>query len=105
MPTVFLIWGPEGVVGVGVTIALEVVAIPEFVEDPENVETGSLVELGENIPVRWYIFNRPPPPQNSVRLPTQVILQSVAGAEVAPLAILLPHQHSPPYSIPIYGRF
>lgn len=49
-----------------------------------------------------YMLSLLGPPQYSLLLPLQVMLQSAARAGIAPVARVLPHQHSPPYSTPIH---
>jgi hypothetical protein len=54
------------------------------------------------VPSRWYTFRRCPAPQYSVELSLHVIEHCVIAVGTAPVPNWLSHQHSPPYSRPIY---
>lgn len=87
-----------------VEVSDEVVEMPELVDVGAEPDVDELeVELLEIVKLPfWYKLSLLPAPQYSVALSEQVMEQSVAAVDFAPLLIALPHQHSPPYSMPAY---
>lgn len=63
-----------------------------------------LVGTGREV-LSMYMLSLFGPPQYSLLLPLQAMLQSAARAGTAPAPRVLPHQHSPPYSTPIQVYF
>lgn len=90
-----------------VTVETERVAdrVEAGVPEDERVETLEPEEVEEEGRVlsSWYTLSREPPPQVSVVLSVQGVLQSFRGAGTEEAANAFPHQHSEAYSTPPRG--